>query len=294
MEQTMVARGPQTSTGIVLDVDPALLRSYLDEDLGDPWLDVTTDPVFSEQTGAAAVVTREPCVVSGIEEALVLFQLVGAEATALVRDGDEVPAGARLVDVQGPVRALLRGERTVLNVMARMSGVATLTRRVQTELAKVQPTVKVAATRKTTPGFRLCEKRAVWHGGGDPHRFGLWDQALIKDNHRSAGGDLAETIRRIRAAHPDVPLEVEVETEEEAAIAAREGVAMILVDNQGPATVGRFAEIVHAIAPEVRIEASGGITPENAADYAPYADRVSLGALTRWARSVDIGLDWVD
>jgi nicotinate-nucleotide pyrophosphorylase (carboxylating) len=180
-----------------------------------------------------------------------------------------------------------------LNLVARMSGIATATRTLQDLLAGAGGRGKVAGTRKTTPGFRAFEKEAIRAGGGDPHRMGLFDEAMVKDNHREAlGGDVAAAVRRVRAAHPGVPVTCEVESQADALTAAEAGADWILIDNQAPETGRAWAEAVRAKHPRVRIEASGGIGPHDVAAYA-WADRVSMGWLTQRAPARDFGLDWL-
>lgn len=285
--------GLHTDTGVALDVSDAQLQAFIADDLGPERRDATSDALFdADATGRGRIVAREACVASGVDEACRVFRLLGADAVARVADGDRVDADAVIVDVAGPVRALLAAERTALNIMGRMSGIASATRRVQDIIADVSPTCRVAATRKTTPGFRVFEKRAVVHGGGDPHRYGLFDQVLVKDNHRAAWPDLASLIARVRAANPTLAIEVEVESLAEAETAARCGVDWILIDNLGPDETARIARHVRSLSAGVRIEASGGITAETAPAYAPHVDRVSMGAITQSARAVDLSLEW--
>jgi nicotinate-nucleotide pyrophosphorylase (carboxylating) len=286
-------RDPATHTGVPLEVDDATLLAWLQDDLGPGDLDVTSDPLFPpEHQGRARIVTREPLVVSGLDEATRLLRLSGIQVQVEAQDAQHVQPGTVLAHVRGPTRAILRAERTALNLLCRASGIATLTHWTQKRVQETNPDCRVSATRKTTPGFRPLEKRAVLHGGGDPHRYGLYDMILIKDNHRQAGGDLRKLIEKTRTAHPGLAIEVEVESKEDAETAARAHVDWILVDNQSPETLQEIAALARGIHPEVRIEASGGIRVDNAHEWAPHADRVSLGALTQGAPAKDIGLDW--
>lgn len=269
------------------------LRAWLAEDLGPDDLDATSDPLFpSTHEGTARIVTREPLVISGLDEALRIFRLMGVKTDVQTEDGQSVKVGTTLATVHGSTRAILRAERTALNIVCRASGIASLTQRTQKRVAEANPDCRVSATRKTTPGLRTIEKRAVLHGGGDPHRYGLFDMVLIKDNHRAAGGPLPAMIDAARTAHPKLPLEVEVETLEDAETAAREKADWILVDNQDPAQLARIAQAARSIHPDIQVEASGGIHPDDAHRWAPHADRVSMGALTQSAPAKDIGLDW--
>jgi nicotinate-nucleotide pyrophosphorylase (carboxylating) len=260
------------------------LGLYLLEDLGPG--DVTSETLLPHSEGRARVVARGRTLVAGARHAAELFRRLGAAATVQVADGAWAEPGATVLAVQGPARAILAGERTALNLLARMGGIATATR------ALADQGVRVAGTRKTTPGFRAFEKEAIAIGGGDPHRMGLWDAAMVKDNHLAAvGGDVAAAVRLLRERHPGLVVECEVERREDALAAAAAGAHWILVDNQPP-EVGRvWAEEVARLHPGVRFEASGGVTPQTVLAYA-WADRVSLGWLTQKAPASDFALDW--
>lgn len=263
---------------------------YLEEDLGDEG-DVTSDALFApDDDGQAVMAVRQPCVVAGLEHAIDVFSRLGADARRVAADGDTVESGQVLLAVQGPVRAILAGERLALNIVARMSAVATRTRRLADALADAGSQARVAATRKTTPGFRAFEKEAVRIGGGDPHRMGLFDACMVKDNHIAAAGDVAAAVRKVREAQPEKTLTVEVEREEDALAAARAGADWIMVDNQSPDTGRVWAQAVRDAVPGIRVEASGGIRDEEVVAYG-WADRISLGSLTGRA-GVDVGLDW--
>ncbi len=265
---------------------------YLEEDLGEG--DITSEPLLdADIQGAAAMAMRQAGVVAGLQHAQEVFARLGATATLQVQDGAQVDAGATVLQVTGPARAILAGERLALNIVGRMSGIATQTRALAARLADACSGAIVTGTRKTTPGFRIFEKEAIQLGGGDPHRMGLYDAMMIKDNHRDAVGDVAKATALLRAAHPDKLLEVEIETLDDALAAAGAGADWLLVDNQDPLTGKQWAEAVWDAHPQVKIEASGGITPDNIVDYG-WADRISLGALTHQATSLDVGLDWRD
>jgi nicotinate-nucleotide pyrophosphorylase (carboxylating) len=271
---------------------PDWIALWIEEDLGPG--DVTSDAIFGPRdVGRGRIVARERAVLSGMAHATEVFRRLGAKATPRVADGAWAGAGDEVLRVEGPARAILAGERLALNLVARMSGIATATRTLQDLLAGAGGRGKVAGTRKTTPGFRAFEKEAIRAGGGDPHRMGLFDEAMVKDNHREAlGGDVAAAVRRVRAAHPGVPVTCEVESQADALTAAEAGADWILIDNQAPETGRAWAEAVRAKHPRVRIEASGGIGPHDVAAYA-WADRVSMGWLTQRAPARDFGLDWL-
>lgn len=270
-------------------MDPDLQR-FLDEDVGAG--DVTTQAVGGAAARVrGAIVAREACVVSGIEEAQQVFAHLGAHAEPRARDGDRVARGAEVLRIDGRADAVLTGERLALNLLMRMSGIATLTRRLQDEVAARNPACRVAATRKTTPGFRRFEKKAVAAGGGDPHRFGLHDAFLVKDNHLLVVSDVAEAVRRCRALDAGKFLQVEADRPDQALAAAEAGADAVLLDNFPPAEARKLYRELKARFPRVMVEVSGGITPDNLAAYAEAADRISMGFLTHSARAIDLGLD---
>lgn len=270
------------------------LARFLHEDLGARG-DVTTHALFGRKgsTRRARVFGRERLVAAGLLEAMDAFDALGVTAKPTVLEGTWVAPDATLLDLRGPLPGILTAERLALNLIGRMSGIATTTRRLQDLVARVNPACRVAATRKTTPGFRTHEKRAVALGGGDPHRYGLYDALLLKDNHLEAFGDVARAVRRARAAAPKLPLEVEASTLRDAVTAARAGADWILLDNLSPAQAKAAAAAARRIAPTVRIECSGGLTARTVARYAPFSDRLSMGALTHSARSADVTLELV-
>ncbi len=264
---------------------------YLEEDLG-PEGDITSDSIFAADTqGTAAVVARQAGVLAGIPHVVEIFQRLSCRFDAHMNDGSYIEPQQEVGVVSGPVRGILAGERLALNLLGRMSGIATATRRIAERLADECSGTVVAGTRKTTPGFRAFEKEAISIGGGDPHRAGLYDEAMVKDNHREAAGGVSEAVAKVKAAHPNKIITVEVETLEDAVAAAAAGTDWIMVDNQ-PSDVGKaWAEAVWAEHPHIKFEASGGITADHVTQYG-WADRVSLGALTHQAVSLDFGLDW--
>lgn len=266
---------------------------YLEEDLGADG-DITSKALLDEGApGGAAMVLREDAFVVGLVHAAAVFRRLGATPGPRVEEGAWQEAGTPILRVTGPARAILAGERLALNMVARMSGIATGTRRLQDRLEEAGSGCRVAGTRKTTPGFRVFEKEAIVAGGGDPHRMGLFDEAMVKDNHRAAAGDVAAAVQKVRAAWPGRRVTVEVESLADALAAARAGADWLLIDNQDAETGKAWADQVREAVPGVRIEASGGIRPEAVAAYG-WADRISMGALTQDVRCVDVGLDWED
>ncbi len=266
------------------------LALYLEEDLGPG--DATAASIPHGVRGKARMVARERLVVAGLPHAVELFRRLGATAKPLLAEGKWAEKGAILLEVSGPAAAILAGERVTLNLTSRMSGIASLTRTLMEDLARSDCGAIVAATRKTTPGFRIFEKEAVRIGGGDPHRAGLWDAAMVKDNHIAAcGGDVAAAVQRVKKAHPKLTITCEVESLPDALAAAGAGADWLLIDNQTSPVGKAWATAVWDKFPGVKIEASGGITPETVAAYG-WADRISLGWLTQKAPAKDIGLDW--
>ena len=259
------------------------LARFLAEDVGSG--DVT-GALVDDVRVRARVVSREPCVVSGTAYARSLFALRGCRACARVRDGARARAGAEILRVSGGGRDVLACERTALNLLARMCGIATAASRMR---SLMPPSVQLLATRKTAPGLRHTDKEAVKAGGGGAHRMGLYDGVLIKDNHIAAGPSVEEMLRRARGR-----AQVEAESAAEAVRAAEAGARALLLDNRTPAQiskiVGRLSEL--GLRRGLFIEASGGITERNVARYSRSGvDAVSSGALTSSARSADLSLE---
>ena len=267
-----------------------LLRRALREDLGGAG-DLTTDAVVpAALTAEAAVVARRAGRVAGLEPALQVFRLLDPGASWQTRgaDGSDAEAGATLALVRGSARALLTGERTALNLLGRLCGIATATRDVVARLQGL-PT-RVACTRKTTAGLRALEKYAVRAGGGSNHRFGLDDAVLVKDNHRLLAGGVREAVARCRAAAGHlVKLEVEVDTLDELDEALACGVDAVLLDNM---SLEQLRAAVARCRGRALTEASGGLTPDNVRAVAETGvDLVSLGWLTHSAPALDVALD---
>jgi len=262
---------------------------FMEEDIGSG--DITSELVVPARARAKGrIVSKEPCVLAGAKEASEIFKELGAKAVVKKKDGSRVEKGDVVLEVRGTARALLAGERLALNVIMRMSGIATLTHELVTKCRRINPEVKVAATRKTTPGFREFEKRAVVLGGGWPHRMGLYDAILIKNNHIKIAGGVKEALGRARRKNRGRKIEIEVETPEQAHIALDNGADIIMLDNFGPAEAGKLARELKKKRPSVLIELSGGIRPDNIGKYAPAADIISLGWLTHSVRSIDFSM----
>jgi nicotinate-nucleotide pyrophosphorylase (carboxylating) len=259
----------------------------LAEDVGEG--DVTTEATIDARArGTAQLVVKEPGVVCGLDVALEVFRALDPDVyfEALVEEGHVVDSPTAVATVTGPLRAILTGERTALNFLGRLSGVATLTRRYVDAVAGTG--VAILDTRKTTPGLRLLEKQAVVRGGGRNHRFGLYDGVLVKDNHLRAAGSVAAAVEGVRAA-TDLPVEVECDTLEQVREAVEAGADAILLDNMTPD--GLVAAVVLA-GGRARLEASGGVNLENVRAVAETGvDEISIGALTHSARSLDVSLE---
>jgi len=270
------------------------LISFIEEDLG--WGDITSELLIPEGAeGVGTVRAKEPGVMCGCDEARELAELMGLSFKALKSDGQAFDKGEALLELRGSIRKILAVERVLLNLLAHMCGVATLTRRIVERVRSVSPRVRVAATRKTLPGLRFFEKKAVKVGGGDTHRYDLSGMVLIKDNHLSVLGDVKLAVERARAlASFAVKVEVEVSTLEEAIEAAKAGADIIMLDNMSASEIKDVIKALEAagLRERVLLEASGGITEENAADYAATGvDIISIGEVTHSARSIDMSLD---
>ncbi len=272
-------------------MDEDLLR-FLAEDVGAG--DITTQALAGGARAKAVVVAKRAGVVCGLPEAAAVFARLGAAASAEAKDGDRVGPGSVVLRVEGPAAAVLTGERLALNLLMRMSGIATATADLQAKVSAVNPRCRVAATRKTTPGFRRFEKRAVEVGGGDPHRFGLHDAFLVKDNHLLVEPDVAAAVRRCRALRPEAFLQVEADRPEQAMAAAQAGADAVLLDNFSPEDARRAYRDLKARFPRLMVEVSGGVTPATIAQYADAADRISVGWITHSAPALDFGLDVVE
>lgn len=267
------------------------IKEFLDEDIG--YGDITSSALIPEdQMARGNLYFKEPGIASGLVEAATVFEVLGCQITAHSKDGEEVKEKQVLLSVNGPARALLMGERLALNIVGRMAGIATQTKKVVNAVNERNLKTRVAATRKTLPGLREFDKRAMEHGGGDPHRFRLDDCVLIKDNHLELVPSITEAVRRARDGISFTKMvEIEVRSLEDAEEAARAGADIIMLDNISPPEIEAW--LVELDKKGLRqgfiYEASGGITFENAADYAATGvDIISLGALTHSVRSLDV------
>ncbi len=264
-----------------------LVQAALAEDVGRG--DVTTEATVDEAaSGTAVLVTRAAGVVAGLDAAEAVFRALDpdAEFERLVEDGTVLAEPAPVARVSGSLRAILTGERTALNLLARLSGVATLTRRYVDAVAGTG--VAILDTRKTTPGLRALEKQSVAAGGGRNHRFGLDDGVLVKDNHLLAAGSVRAAVERLRAS-TDLPIEVECDTLEQLEEAVAMGADAILLDNM---SLDELRRAVAIAAGRARLEASGGVTLDTVRAIAETGvDEISIGALTHSAKALDVSLE---
>lgn len=272
----------------------AVIRRALDEDLRyGP--DITTQAtVPGDATTTAALITRESGVIAGVDVALLVLDEVlgmgGYRVLDRAADGDQVESGTAVLRVHADTRGLLTAERTLLNLVCHLSGIATMTRNWVNAVAGTRAVVR--DTRKTLPGLRALQKYAVRVGGGHNHRMGLGDAALIKDNHVAAAGSVVSALRAVKSAAPDLPCEVEVDSLEQLDEVLAEQVELVLLDNFRVWQTQIAVQRRDAKAPGVQLESSGGLSLDNAHAYAATGvDYLAVGALTHSVRVLDIGLD---
>jgi nicotinate-nucleotide pyrophosphorylase (carboxylating) len=265
------------------------ISAFLSEDLGRG--DITTQATVARNARARGrFLAKEPMVVAGLEAAEAVFSTLDAQQQleAFVSDGDEVEAGKVIARTSGFADVLLAGERVALNLLQRLSGIATQTRRYVRAIEGTE--AQIVDTRKTTPGLRMLEKYAVAAGGARNHRFGLDDGVLIKDNHIALAGGVGAAVEQARAQVGHLhKIEVEVSTERDLREAIEKGADIILLDNLTPEETAQRVLIARELSPQVTLESSGGITLENVRAYAEAGvNLISIGALTHSARAMDI------
>lgn len=266
------------------------LKRSLDEDIGSG--DVTTNSIVpAGEKLRGRIIAKQDGIVAGLDIAEAVMHLLDEriDFTTNVGEGGRVTTGAVLALVSGSARALLTGERTALNFLGRMSGIATLTRQFVDAIAGTS--ARILDTRKTAPGLRIVDKVAVQRGGGENHRIGLFDMVLIKDNHIDFAGSITEAVRRVRATGTTLKIEVEVRTLHDLKEALDLRVERILLDNM---TTDLMREAVQLTAGRARLEASGNVTLENVRRIAETGvDYISVGALTHSAKVFDVSLEWI-
>ncbi|MDP2885809.1 MAG: carboxylating nicotinate-nucleotide diphosphorylase [Ignavibacteria bacterium] len=269
----------------------ACIRLALQEDIGSG--DVTTNSVIApEAVAKCLIVGKQHGVVAGLDLAETVFQTLDGsiEFEPLIAEGATVEPGVFLASITGSARAILTGERTALNFLGRMSGIATTTRRFVDAVAGTRAII--LDTRKTAPGLRAVDKLAVKRGGGENHRFGLYDMILIKNNHIDASGSLREAVTRASTAHPELEIEVEARSLHEVNAALELHAGRILLDNM---TVAMMREAVAINDGRAKLEASGNVTLETVGEIAETGvDYISVGALTHSVKNFDLSLTWID
>ena len=274
-----------------------LVELALEEDLNGLGDLTSRHFVDARHQSRGRIMARESCVISGSEVARHVCAAVGGGGLAFVpviRDGSSAETGDLVATIEGPTRLVLQAERTVLNFMQRLSGVATVTRTYANAIAHTR--ARLLDTRKTTPGWRELEKAAVLHGGGTNHRIGLYDAIMVKDNHLVANSDaidLAQRIGEVLAAHPGIKIEFEADRLDQVETFLKiEGIAVILLDNLSNEQLREAVALRDEFSPRTLLEASGGVNLKTIAGIAGTGvDFISVGALTHSVRSIDLGLD---
>jgi nicotinate-nucleotide pyrophosphorylase (carboxylating) len=267
------------------------LLNFIREDA--PFGDLTSETIVPDIDCHAIISIEQPAVVAGLAEASSLFEYFNVTVTQAVRDGSCVNRGDTLLALQGNAKKILLVERTALNLIGRMSGIATMTRMFADLVRNVNPACRVAATRKTCPGLRELDKKAVVLGGGDPHRSNLSDGILIKDNHLALIS-LNDSIKRAKTRSAYCPIEVEVTSAEDAVRAAHAGSEIIMFDNMNPEQVQQSLDALKSsgLRQRVIIEISGGIDAGNIVQYAALGvDMISIGALTHSVKNIPVHLE---
>jgi nicotinate-nucleotide pyrophosphorylase (carboxylating) len=271
------------------------LKLILAEDIGQG--DVTAQAIIPPNLIVKAIVlAREEGIAAGIEEATVLAEYLGLKVKAKVAEGEKIKNKQVLIEISGDAQTILSSERTLLNLLSRMSGIATATRRLSEKLEKAGAKARVAATRKSAPGLLYFDKKAVIIGNGDPHRLHLDDMILIKDNHLTILGNVEDAVKKAKVNGSFTKkIEVEVTKAEDALKAAKAGADIVMLDNFSPKQAKEASEmLVKAGFDKVMLEVSGGITSETLLKYATaHVDIISLGELTHSVKALDISLEIV-
>ncbi len=270
------------------------LWDILAEDLGQG--DVTTALIVpADSTAQAEVISKESGVIAGMEEARIMLEGLGLKIEILIEDGEKAEAKSILAKISGDTRTILSVERTLINIVSRMSGIATMTRQLIEKLRKAGLETKIASTRKVAPGLLFFDKKAVMIGGGDTHRLHLDDMILVKDNHIAVAGGVGKAIKRVRKECSfSKKIEVEVTNVDDVLTATKAGVDVVMLDNFSPLEIEKAVRLLkkEQMYGKVLLEASGGITPANILSYASKGvDIVSLGLLTESAEALDMSLD---
>lgn len=275
-----------------LSITDEEIEEYLREDA--PFGDITSAALIQTNRYAKAYVyCKENCVIAGVDEAKRIFEHLGCNVTLQFRDGDTVEKFRKVLFVAGDAAKILLGERVALNFLMRMSGIATMTAELVKMAREANPDVRVAATRKTTPGFRKFEKKAIIIGGGDTHRFSLSDAILIKENHITLVGVVEEAVKLAKKTSFTKKVEVEVRTVEDAVKCATLGVDIIMLDNFKLSDAEEAYKKIKEINKGILVEISGGVNKSNIKKYAKCCDVISAGILTHSVRAIDFSLEVV-
>ena len=270
------------------------LRKMLAEDIGQG--DITTALIVpAESTAEAEVIAKESGVAAGIEEGKILLESLGLKVQTLVTDGEKIKDKQVLMRISGDAKTILSAERTFINILSRMSGIATATRKLTEKIRKAGLKTRVACTRKTAPGLLYFDKKAVLIGGGDTHRLHLDDMILIKDNHIAVAGSVVKAVKKVREkASFSKKIEVEVARVEDVLAAAKAGVDIIMMDNFSPKQIEKAIKMLKkaGFLGKILLEASGGIKRENVIEFASTGvDIVSLGEITDSTTTLDMSLE---
>lgn len=271
-----------------------IINKWIEEDIG--FGDITTEALIPNETLAnAKLISKQEGIVAGTQIVKEIFESRGLMVAILKDDGKKISKGETIIEIMGKAKDILVLERVSLNILMRMSGIATNTNKIVEKIKSVAPNVKIAGTRKTAPGLAKFDNLAITVGGGDSHRFCLDDMVLIKDNHIAVVGSVSEAIEKVKKSVSFTKkIEIEVENSKDAAIASKNGANIIMLDNMSLESVKETLEILNdfKLRKNVLIEVSGGINSENIVDFAKSGvDIISIGALTHSAKSLDIGLD---
>jgi len=273
------------------DIDKLLLN-FLNEDIGE--IDITSN-ILPKSIIDAYIICKEDAIIAGIDESIRIFELVNCKAIALVNDGDKVKKDNKILSIRGYAYQILSAERTVLNILMRMSGIATLTRAYIDVIKDINPKIRIAGTRKTAPGLRYFDKKAVRIGNGYTHRYKLDEMVLLKDNHLAILGSITKGIKLAKEYYGDkYAIEVEVRTLNEAIEAIENNANIIMLDNLRADEVYDIVSTLKSkgLRDKVKIEVSGGINMSNIRDYAKAdIDIISIGALTHSVKAIDLSLE---
>jgi nicotinate-nucleotide pyrophosphorylase (carboxylating) len=269
------------------------VESFIEEDLG---YDDVSCTIVPDRPAEAIIFTKEDCTVAGLNEAASIFCYFGIQAETDFKDGDHLSKGDVIFRLRGGAVSILRAERISLNFLGHLSGIATLTRNCVDVVREHSESTRIACTRKTTPGIRKFEKLAVAAGGGDTHRFNLSDAVMIKDNHIKLMG-IEAAIKAAQKTSFTRKIEVEVESAEDAVLAAKLGADIVMLDNMQPEAIKEILSLLEEkrLRKSVLVEASGGISPANLEGYAKTGvDVISMGSLIHKSRWIDISLEIVN